>query len=169
NVIPIKVPELKDRRVDIPLLVDYYLTRFANDTNSEKKAIEDDALELLTKAEWQGNVRELINIVERLNVMVDAPVISKEDVLKHFMKKEEYTANNNTVSTEIEDNNVSLKEAKGLFEKRFIIEKLKENDMNISKTAQSLDMERSHLHRKIKQYNIIIDRDNNKIEETDDN
>lgn len=163
NVIPVKVPELKDRRGDIPLLVDYYLTRFANDHNQPKKNIEPSAVKYLKELKWPGNVRELINIVERLNVMVTNNIITKEDVIKYTSEKEkadESKANDksgNAISV-IEAENKSLKEAKGEFEKVFIIEKLKENNMNISKTAQALQMERSHLHKKIKQYDIVIDK-----------
>jgi two-component system, NtrC family, nitrogen regulation response regulator NtrX len=174
NVIPIKVPELKDRREDIPLLVDYYITRFASDLGNSKKTIEKEAMEMLKNADWPGNVRQLINIIERLNVMVQDDTITKEDVKKYFLEKMKLGEDKENKDDESEENkdayqNItdfvdaekkSLKEAKGEFEKMFIIEKLKENNMNITKTAQSLQMERSHLHRKIKQYEITIDREN---------
>lgn len=168
NVIPIKVPELKERREDIPLLIDYYLKRFAQDSSNTKKTIDKNALELLKNADWPGNIRQLINIIERLNVMVQNDTITADDIKKYFLdrkslgeSKEENTEikpNHKNITDFVDAEKKSLKEAKGEFEKMFIIEKLKENDMNITRTAQSLKMERSHLHRKIKQYQIIVDR-----------
>ncbi len=162
NVIPIKVPPLKDRREDIPVLVDFYLDYFAKQTGTDKKEITDEGMDILKNAEWPGNVRELINIVERLNVMVTTKEITVEDVKKYTIEKEFEEMNEeekqNAISI-MDTDNKSLKEAKGEFEKLYIIEKLKENNMNISQTARALKMERSYLHRKIKQYEIKVDRD----------
>jgi two-component system nitrogen regulation response regulator NtrX len=162
NVIPIKVPPLKDRREDIPVLIDYYLDYFAKQTETNEKEITDDAMEILKNAEWPGNVRELINIVERLNVMVTGNKITADDVRKYTIEKnfeDMSEEEKQDVISFIDSDNKSLKEAKGEFEKLYIIEKLKENNMNISQTARSLKMERSYLHRKIKQYDIKVDRD----------
>ncbi len=163
NVIPIKVPPIKDRREDIPVLINYYLDYFAKQTETSKKNITEDAMEILKNAEWPGNVRELINIVERLNVMVTGEKITADDVRKYTIEKnfeDMSEEEKQDVISFIDSDNKSLKEAKGEFEKLYIIEKLKENNMNISQTARSLKMERSYLHRKIKQYDIKVDRDN---------
>lgn len=156
NVIPIKVPELKERKDDIPLLIEYYLTRFSNDISKTKKEIELNALNLLCSLDWPGNIRELINIVERLNVMVENETITEDDVKKYVLEKEE---NLNEIQNNMFIPDKSLKEAKNDFEKLFIIQKLKENNMNVSKTAKAIKMERSHLHRKIKQYDIEVNRE----------
>ncbi len=150
NVIPIHVPPLRERVEDIPQLIEYFLMRFSVETGKKKKDISGDALNLLCNYQWPGNIRELKNIVERLNIMVSEDVI-KEDNVKMYLP--DSPAKNLKMP---KANDLALKEAKDMFEREFIINKLKENDNNISQTAKALDIERSYLHKKIKTYNIKI-------------
>ncbi len=149
NVIPIYVPPLRERREDIPLIVQHFLYLFASENGKKLKEIEPSGIKLLENAEWKGNVRQLKNIIERLNIMVQDDYIKYEDVAEYVNEE------NDDHKFFIEKTDFSsLKEAKDEFEKNFIIKKLKENDMNISKTAQVLNIGRSHLHKKINSYDI---------------
>ena len=150
NVIPLGIPPLRDRKEDIPLLVGHFLKEFSLKEGTEKKTITDDALAILMDHDWPGNVRELKNVVDRLVIMVPSGVISGNDI--PFLLKEDRKA-------KLDDSLFyfdSLRMAKEEFEKRFIAEKLQENDGNVSKTAELIDLERSNLHRKIKSYGLEV-------------
>lgn len=143
NVIPLSVPPLRERKEDIPLLIDYFIKTISEEYGRKPKKITPDAIKRLQDYDWPGNVRELKNTVERLLIMMPSEVI---------------TENNINLGGSIAMANYfryrTLKEAKEAFERDFIIKKLQENNWNISKTAEQLDIERSNLHKKIKAYNI---------------
>jgi len=144
NVIPIKVPSLLERVEDIPLLVEHFLEAFAAEYGQQVKQISPDAIRMLQKHAWPGNIRELKNVLERLVIMTPERVISPSDLAMPHAERADYFAFN------------SLKDARDMFEKDFICRKLEENGWNISKTADVLEIERSNLHRKIKAYNIQV-------------
>jgi two-component system nitrogen regulation response regulator NtrX len=148
NVIPLRVPPLRDRKEDIPLLVKRFLRDFSSKEGEGEKTITADALAILMRHGWPGNVRELKNIVERLNIMKVGNVIEAEDI-PLFMKKEQ----NPEPAESAPD---SLREAKTAFEKQYIAGKLKEYDGNVSRTAEAIGLERSNLHRKIKAYGLDV-------------
>jgi two-component system nitrogen regulation response regulator NtrX len=144
NVIPIKVPSLRERLEDIPELVDNFLDIFAAEYGQQKKEITEDAVKMLQKHPWPGNIRELKNVLERLVIMTPSKTITAADMFMPESPGSDYFS----FST--------LRDARDAFEKDFIIKKLDENAWNISKTAEVLDMERSNLHRKIKAYDIKV-------------
>jgi two-component system nitrogen regulation response regulator NtrX len=80
NVIPIHVPSLRDRKEDIPQLVDTFLDKLSKQSSGKKKTISDDALKLLADYDWPGNVRELKNLMERLTIMVEQDIIDIADL-----------------------------------------------------------------------------------------
>ena len=149
NVIPMRVPPLKERIEDIPGLVDVFVLEFSLITNIEPKKVSEEAISTLQKYDWPGNVRELKNLIERLMIMVPSDVISDEDIPAPFNR-------NADIKTDFESTFVlgSLKEAKGEFEKAFIEAKLREFNGNISQTADAIGIERSNLHKKIKVYQL---------------
>ena len=142
NVIPISLPPLRERKEDIPELVDYFLGYFAVAYGQKPKKITPDGIKMLEVYDWPGNIRELRNIIERLVIMTPSNVVTARNIILGEVTRSDYF----TFST--------LKEARESFEKDFIIKKLEENNWNISKTAEILDIERSNLHRKIKAYDI---------------
>jgi len=144
NVIPIKVPSLRERLDDIPALVDNFLDFFATEYGQQKKEITEDAVSMLKKHSWPGNIRELKNVLERLVIMTTSRTITAGDMFMPDSPGSDYFS----LST--------LRDARDAFERDFIIKKLDENAWNISKTAEVLDMERSNLHRKIKAYDIKV-------------
>ena len=149
NVIPIRVPPLRERADDIPELVTEFLDHFSLDTKMEQKTLGPDALELLERYNWPGNIRELKNLVERLAIMCPGKVISAKDVPPPY----------NTLRTDEERMGSflafdTLKEARETFEKSFIATKLQEFEGNISRTAEAIGVERSNLHKKIRTYGL---------------
>jgi two-component system nitrogen regulation response regulator NtrX len=145
NVIPIHIPPLRERKDDIPLLVDYFLKGFAQQYGQKPKKVSKATLRALMEYDWPGNVRELKNIIERFVIMNPSEVIDVKEVLPSFREaKTDYS------------NYKTLREAREQFEKDFILKKLQENNWNISKTAEELEIERSNLHRKIKSLGIGI-------------
>ncbi len=152
NVIPLEVPSLRDRKVDIPLLVLHFLKEFSAENGLEEKEISNEALEMFTEYAWPGNIRELKNVIERLVIMTRARVIRKEDIPVPINREPETGEKNCLFDTD------SLKAARDGFEKQFIEEKLRGFGDNVSKTAQAIGIERSHLHRKIKSLGIEVTR-----------
>lgn len=147
NVIPINVPPLRERLEDIPILVNH----FANDISLKHKKpltkFSDGAIQVLKNQTWTGNVRELRNIIERIIIIVDKREISHKDI--DFM----FASNQHSVDDLVDTSN-SFQEFKEKAERVFILKQLIANDWNISKTAEMLDIQRSHLYNKMKKYGI---------------
>jgi two-component system nitrogen regulation response regulator NtrX len=149
NVIPIRVPPLRERVEDIPELVNEFLQEIVLDTNLDTKDFSGEAINILQRYHWPGNVRELKNLAERLVIMTPGKVIQAGDIPPPFNREskiEEVFASSLTAD--------SYKEAKGNFEKAFIARKLREFNWNISQTAEAIGIERSNLHKKIKAYGL---------------
>jgi two-component system nitrogen regulation response regulator NtrX len=151
NVIPLRIPPLRDRKEDIPLLVDRFIKDSALKEGEPEKQVTDEALAILMNYNWPGNVRELKNIIERLMIMTPARVISKFDLFPLFeeVKME-------TLASASDLTNDTFRVAKQDFERQYIIRKLREFDGNISKTAEAIGLERSNLHKKIRSYGLEI-------------
>ncbi len=150
NVIPIWVPPLRERKTDIPLLVEHFIAEFCLENNKEPKKASPEAVELLASYSWPGNVRELKNIVERMVIMTRGSVIEPKDIPDPVREQPKAPLEFSFFDFDL------LRDARREFEKRFIMKKLSENDENISKTAEMIGIERSNLHRKIKSYEIAM-------------
>lgn len=153
NVIPLHAPALRDRKQDIPLLVRHFLQELSGEQGLRPKAIADKAVQILMRYDWPGNVRELKNLIERLIIMSPEPLITEDDVANSL-------ADQIPVETNFKSEDSGprpLREARAAFERRFIIRRLKDNGWNISRTADELKIERTHLHRKIKLLGIQED------------
>lgn len=161
NVIPFMMPTLRERKEDIPLLAAHFLKESCATHAKKPRTLSAEAKEVLVAYPWPGNVRELKNLIERVIILTteveDGQVISAASLLDH-LKDEAMSAQFGEESSEARMENAggakNLKDARQEFEKEFIIRTLKEHDWNISRTAQVLGIERSHLHRKIKSYGI---------------
>ncbi len=147
NVVPIDVPPLRDRREDLPLLVESFLKEAANKNRITPKKISSEALKMLTNHSWPGNVRELKNLIERLVIMVADDTIRGDHLPEPYNPA---TGSDGPGSLEPFYSVDNLKTAKHRFEKQFINQKLAENEQNVSRTAKKIGVERSYLHRKIK-------------------
>jgi two-component system, NtrC family, nitrogen regulation response regulator NtrX len=159
SVIPIRVPPLRDRREDIPALVKHFVDLFSRENNRRPQRFTQSALEFMQKARWKGNVRELKNTVERLLIMTPGDAIDVDD-LRDVVRVETRPAvpadaagGNNSVAPG------TLREFKESAERKFLVEKLRENAWNISKTAEVIGTPRSNLYKKLEQYAITQESD----------
>jgi two-component system nitrogen regulation response regulator NtrX len=148
NVVPVTVPALRDRREDIPPLVDHFFTRFASDQGVEAPEVGADAMAALQAYEWPGNVRQLRNVVERTVIMTPRDRLQQieADMLppEIFNSRGEGDAHVSVMMS------APLREARESFEREYLRVQIRRFSGNISKTASFIGMERSALHRKLK-------------------
>lgn len=156
NVIPFHVPPLRERQADIPMLADHFLAFFCSKESRERKALSPDAMNALSRYSWPGNVRELKNVIERLAIMTPARVIEAHHLPGTITGVQDAVPGRLSPSGGLTDEGLSYREAREVFEKEFLLQKLLENDWNISRTAEAIDIERSNLHRKIKAFGIEL-------------
>ncbi|HEX8392557.1 MAG TPA: sigma-54 dependent transcriptional regulator [Longimicrobium sp.] len=150
NVIPLVVPSLRERREDISMLVRHFVEANARQANMRPKQFTDDALDRLQRMDWPGNVRELRNTVERLLILASGASVTGDDVdllVGGKMKGGGLSGDLLGCST--------FAEFKEAAERAFIIQKLRENDWNVSETARLIDMPRSNLYKKIERYDLV--------------
>jgi len=147
NVVPIEIPPLRERKEDIPLLVEEFLQEMAKESSLGLKKITPEAIEVLKQYDWPGNVRELKNIIERLVIMTPGEVITVKDIPESIAQGKEHIGMDFFKA----DN---FREAKAIFEKEFLRKKLEKYKGNVSLTAQAIGLERSHLHKKMKTYGL---------------
>jgi two-component system nitrogen regulation response regulator NtrX len=119
----------------------------------ERKTIDRDVIEVLQSYDWPGNIRELKNIMERLVIMSATTTIDLLQLPEAILEKSKGAF---PLSDEIQSDSSSLRGAREDFERVFIMQKLEENDWNITRTAEAIDLERSNLHRKIRSYGIEL-------------
>jgi two-component system, NtrC family, nitrogen regulation response regulator NtrX len=147
NVIPINIPPLRERVEDVPILIN----QFSNEITSKHKKLpvnfDEESIKYLQSMPWTGNVRELRNAVERIIIITGKRQITRKDVESLFVIGKAHF-------TDLIDQSNSFQEFKEKAEKAFILKQLKANDWNISKTAEILDIQRSHLYNKMKKYEI---------------
>jgi two-component system nitrogen regulation response regulator NtrX len=146
NVIPIRVPSLRDRREDISALVSHFGEQFVRQGGYTKKYFSDTALERMRQHGWTGNVRELHNFVERIYILIPTDFVDVPDLKVAGLAD---TSSNQNLET-------SFRRARADFEKDFLVQKINEFGGNISKTAEAIGLERSYLHRKIKTYGLDV-------------
>jgi two-component system, NtrC family, nitrogen regulation response regulator NtrX len=153
NVVPIIVPPLRERREDIPLLVRHFMKVHSEEQGLRMKDISPDAMVVFQQYDWPGNIRELGNLVERLMIMVPGNVIEATQASLALQVRPAAAPSQPSLpsaSPMLSQAYDSLRDARNAFEKEYIGRKLREHHWNISRTAEDLKIERSHLHRKIK-------------------
>ncbi len=148
NVVPFYVPPLRERKEDIPLLVRHFLKELSAEYARRPKEIADDAVDTLMRYSWPGNVRELRNVVERVVIM--NPTVARID--RRHLPPLVYRDGNRRVGAGFS----TLHQARAAYERDFILKKLDENHGNVSRAAESLGLERSHLYRKMKALGIAV-------------
>ncbi|MFW6250206.1 MAG: sigma-54-dependent transcriptional regulator [Alkalispirochaetaceae bacterium] len=149
NVIPVTVPPLRERQEDVPLLLAHFLKEFSGEGTSRR--FSEEALEYLQRHPWPGNVRELKNFVERISIMSSGEVISLKEVQEYL--DEGPKGGEDPLESYL---GMGLTEARDAFERDYLVQKLRENGNNISRTAQQLGIYPSNLHAKIKKFGIEI-------------
>ncbi|HLP60280.1 MAG TPA: sigma-54 dependent transcriptional regulator [Candidatus Deferrimicrobium sp.] len=149
NVVPVHSPALRERKEDIPQLVEHFITYFSEENNLKRKKFSEKVIQLFQQYEWKGNVRELRNLVERLLIMCEGKLITENDLpegMRNSEKKQSFSLSEMRL----------WKDFKAYSEKYFIEEKLKQYNYNIAKTAREIDLPRSNLYKKIEANGIIM-------------
>jgi DNA-binding NtrC family response regulator len=147
NVIPIHIPPLRDRVEDIPLLVEHFAKDICGKNKMPQVEFKESAVNALQQMSWTGNIRELRNLIERVIIMIPKNDITDKDIYSLVSPSSPGFDDILKVSNSFQD-------FKEKAERAFILKQLEANDWNISKTAELLDIQRSHLYSKIKKYGI---------------
>lgn len=155
SVILIHVPHLAERIEDIPVIAQNFCEEICNDYGMPVKKITDSAMEALKRLPWTGNIRELRNMIERLIILSDK-VITDADVRTHASPMSASAGSENTIlpATVNFDSYANFQEYKDAVERDYIKYKLEKNNWNVSKTADDIDIQRSHLYSKIEKYGL---------------
>jgi two-component system nitrogen regulation response regulator NtrX len=151
SVLPIRVPPLRERPEDVQPLVEHFVRQFCQENNFRQKRLSAEALEVLRRHSWRGNVRELRNAIERLLIMVPDEEVTPEHLDEILRRSAETPARAEAPG--------SLKDFKESSERTFLVEKLREHKWNISATATAIGTPRSNLYKKLEQYGISQGRD----------
>jgi two-component system, NtrC family, nitrogen regulation response regulator NtrX len=154
NVVPVRVPALRDRREDIPLLAAHFMDRAAASAGLPARILSEDAIAALQAYEWPGNVRELRNVIERLLIL--APGDPTQPIRADMLPPELGTVVPATLKGDrsAEIMALPLREARELFERQYLLAQVTRFGGNISRTAAFVGMERSALHRKLKMLGV---------------
>jgi len=153
KVVNIKIPPLRHRKEDIPLLVNRFIQHFSEKHQKHIVSISNEAMKILISYNWPGNVRQLKNIIESAVVLANKEILDTTDLPEEIKHPE-----NNAMTLKNVDYNLSFRDAKKMlienFERDFIKKKLEEFSGNISRTAEALDMHRQNLQQKIRDLRI---------------
>ena len=153
KIVPIEVPPLRERIEDIPILVKYFAERLQMNMASAPKVFASEAYPVFQSYRWPGNIRELKNIVERLLIMVNKEIILPDDVIGVLpIDKDQMQMLDSAAAYQP---NTPLSTLVDSAEAECILAALRENDWNIRKTAEVLEVERSNLYKKMSKYNIV--------------
>lgn len=160
NVIPFTVPPLRARAGDIPLLAAHFIAELSQEYGKRPKQITQEALRVMQQYAWPGNVRELRNLVERLVIMVPGIRIDAAD-LPAFLGGADISAGEAAAEPAAQLNATAvqtLQEARESFERSFLVQRLESLGWNVTRVAESVGIERSHLYRKLKALGITVPR-----------
>jgi two-component system nitrogen regulation response regulator NtrX len=146
NVVPITIPPLRERQEDLPLLTAFFSRQFAESYGRAPLIFPEETMRLLQAHPWPGNVRELKNLVERLFIVCGSKEVQPEDLPVEFSG----LPTPEPLLRAFE----SLREAKEHFEKNYLEFMLQRHGYNVTRTAEALQIERSHLHKKIKRFGL---------------
>ncbi|HEY3352275.1 MAG TPA: sigma-54 dependent transcriptional regulator [Polyangia bacterium] len=156
NVVPIRIPPLRERRGDIPQLLAHFLGRFRAPAGAGARRLSPEALEALTQHDWPGNVRELKNLVERLVVTTDGEVIRLEHLPDYVVKR---SAEPRPVVPRTNEELKAMKRSvrerlTGELERSFVIEALRRNDWNVTRAARETGLLRPNFHALMRKYRV---------------
>lgn len=151
NVIPIHVPPLRERKEDIPVLAEWFLSQLSQrEIIYAGKTFSDEALEEMKELSWSGNIRQLQNAVERMALLSDGDEISRDDVTRLATMQ----GSDNGGLDELMEQSLTFQEYKEKAERFYLLKKLEDHDWNVSATADAIDIQRSHIYNKMKKYDI---------------
>ncbi len=150
NVVPVHIPPLRERRDDVPMLVRHFLNELVRSNRVAPKSFTAEAVERLQLLEWPGNVRELRNTVERLLILSQGDTVGAQEVSQLVGTRSEEEVLGGDLGGA-----GTFTEFKERAERAYILQKLRENDWNVSETARQIDMPRSNLYKKIDRYRLV--------------
>jgi DNA-binding NtrC family response regulator len=156
NVIPIKLPALKDRREDIPLLIGYFLNKFVSADRSNELHFTDEALEMLLSYEWPGNVRELENVIERLVILRGGNTIQPEDLPAKIFRHNPLSTDLYKTIFELPEDGVDIKQVLSDIEDSLIMQALDRTSGNKNKASKLLKLNRTTLIEKMKKKSLLL-------------
>ena len=151
NVIPMKVPPLKQRKSDIPLLIDHFLKKFQKGAEKKITGFSPDVMDAMLRYDWPGNVRELENVIKRLTILCDDEVVTVNDLPEHIPHKGKAVR---VVDEDLFEKGVTLHDAVEDYEKKLILNALERSDWVKTKAAKLLNINRTTLVEKIKKQNL---------------
>jgi len=146
NVVPIHVPPLRERREDVPRLVEHFVRKFARESRRDVRGVSVGALDALRRYDWPGNVRELENVIHRAVVLAAGPVVHLQDVPLDVAMPE-------TVSLRARDS-LPLREALDEFERQYVLRTLEGTQWNVSRTARQLGVHRNTVLAKLATWGV---------------
>ena len=153
NVVPIKIPNLSERIDDIPILAKYFAEKLSTTNGLAIREFSEEALTCLQGMDWPGNIRQLKNLIERVLILGDpSEKINNTELILSEAKTQDDGEKISLISTKLA--NMSLREAREIFERDYLVHQINRFGGNISKTASFVEMERSALHRKLKSLGI---------------
>ena len=151
NVIPIRIPALRERKSDIPILIQHFITKFNQEKNRSIQGVSPEAMEQLMKYEWPGNIRELENLMERLSVILGEGIIQLSDLPQKYLNQNTKTLQAAGQSDDlIGDEGVDFNSVVDDFENRLILQALNKTGWNRNRAAKLLRLNRTTLVEKIK-------------------
>jgi two-component system nitrogen regulation response regulator NtrX len=148
NVIPVNLPPLRERIEDVPVLARYFMSEFAVAYGRKPKELGESAIGVMLRYHWPGNVRELRNLIERLMIIVPQDKIEPLHLPAELFRASSRMA---------QPPNATLHEARDAYEREFILRKLEENQWHMTRTAEALGLERSHLYRRMRTLGITAE------------
>ena len=151
NVFPLHVPALKERSEDIPVMIQEFAQAFCQENGFRPLVLKDQVYPILKAYPWPGNVRELKNFIERMLIMYAGQEIGPEDLPPEFRRQPQKGAEDEHIQEEQE---ADFKNARAEFERSFLMQKFRECEGNVSRLAETVGLERSYLHRKLRSYGI---------------
>jgi two-component system nitrogen regulation response regulator NtrX len=159
NVVPVRIPPLRERREDIPELVTHFLARFAAERRMSAPILSDEAMAALQAHDWPGNVRQLRNIIERTIILAPGDRVGRIEVDLLPPEVLDHPASVGVTSATMTIMGSPLREARESFEREYLRVQIRRFSGNISRTASFIGMERSALHRKLKALGLGDKRD----------
>jgi len=153
NVIPFRVPPLRERREDVPVLARHFVEVLSAEHGRRPKSLTPEALQVLARLPWPGNVRELRNIIERLVIMTPGEQVEARDLPASLLEALPTDASPAAAAASLES--APLAAAREEFERQFILRRYRQCGGNMSRTAEALGVERSNLYRKMKAYGLL--------------
>ena len=163
NVVPVEVPTLKERREDIPELVEHFVEHFNQTQGLNMRKLSDDAAALLQTLPWPGNIRQLKNVIECILILSDGTGPISADEIPTDTQKSAGANDGGIMSANWAT--LPLREAREAFEREYLITQINRFGGNISKTANFVGMERSALHRKLKSLGVVSGNKSKSVEE----